>query len=269
VSIANPSAPANNAGDNTGGSVTSVATGSMTIPASSLCIAVVQLDNNASAIGDPASVSDGTNSYTKAVGVSCQNDIYTSIWYCYDSSGGTRTVTASNFNGTGASILLAHLRVYTVASAASTSPLDQFGSETSAAGTTASVATNGNIAQADELSIVTLSIWGSGADSWAPTGYTSLMDVVDARNVRLAIAYKNQLTAGSPETTANVTVPSGVKHDMAIATFKGGGILHTQTLSAAQGQSVSLPRTIARGAMTTVQGQLVSAGKAISKILIP
>jgi hypothetical protein len=246
MAIGNPSQVGTNTSQASG--QTTLAISGCVIPASSLVIVTTGYSNGGTAVGDPTSVSDGTNNYTKATSDTRTTASYASIWYFYDSAGGTRTITITF----PAAVNMSWAYVFTCASASSTNTLDATDNGTAQGGTTTpSSTTSTNIAQADEVAIVCLY---NGSDStqpttWPPTtGFTNLANVNNTTRGRaFAVAYLNQLTSGATLTAAAGTYAAAKNWVMPMATFKGGGgTANAKTLTLSQGQSILVPRKISR-----------------------
>lgn len=138
----------------TGASYNTTALGVTTasIAAGTLVVAVVTSGNNqdSSTTSPVSGVSDGTNSYTKAVGMSnpSGDNNFNEIWYFYYAAGKTTPTISASWSKLNR---IQSIQIIAISGIAPSSPLDKTNSSTGT-GTSASTAT-GTLAQASEIVI--------------------------------------------------------------------------------------------------------------------
>jgi hypothetical protein len=214
MAIGNPSLIGSNAVNPGGGGTTIAATGCV-IPANSLVlVAVTACTNGAGDPGATITVSDGTNTYTQDV-----TALKTTVrsWSCsfYHASGSTKTITVTGLT----SMSEAKIRVYSVASAATSSFFDTSGTTASLVSGSHTTTTVGNVAQADSLALFVCEQFSTTAwTTMPPTGYTQEADV--SLGSRGEFAYKNGLSAGAPE-AASWADATGANTAAVLAVYKG------------------------------------------------
>lgn len=194
-----------------------------TYAASSLVIACVINSNGVTAPGDCSGVKYVTagTAFNKDLSNGGQSNVgNVQIWSLYDSAGHTDTVRA-----TFPSSNMTYIYTFTIANAATSSYLDTTGTSNSSSSTAMSIATSGNVAQADSVGI---GLYGSGTtdtapSTWPGSGLTSLVNVVNTtRHLRINIEYLTPLTAGAAF-TATGTLGASNNIGRCAAVYKGTG----------------------------------------------
>lgn len=161
-----------------------------------------------------SSVSDGTNTYTKAVGgYSATNDYDSEIWVSFNVvtiSSATLTCTFSTTSDAGPGIAA-------VSVTGLLGPKDQTASGNSNGTTSPSAGPTGTLAQANELAIGFLWSGGGGGTITESTGFTAAVDSHPSPSVHLGYKIVQATTA----LTYNPTSGSSVAWGTQLATFKG------------------------------------------------
>lgn len=199
---------------------TSVAMASVVIPANSLVVLIIMASNSGTAVGDPSTVSDGTNNYTKAASSVRGTNNYHSLWYFYDTSGGTKTITAT----LPAASNMTFTRVWTVSGIASASPLDQIGTGQTASGTVSlNVAGPTATSQADEICFFTYS-WAEAILPGTPTP-TNYSDIGNQTNGTRGwgIDYAYRILSATSTEAPSVTLNSSKAWAAVFSSFKAAG----------------------------------------------
>jgi hypothetical protein len=218
MAIGNPTQVGTNGPINTAGQTSIATTSTCVIPANSLVVTVVQTGASITDPGVPTNATDGTNTATVADKTQwTSNAGRVTVYSWFDAAGRTATVT-SNFASTNE----ASIWVFTLASAASSSWLDQANATTSASTTAMAISTLANCAQADEVAmgVYCMGTTDTIQTTWPGAGWTSLANVDEAvRHVRTCIEYINGVSTVAVTTADGTCVTNSLSR--VIVTYKG------------------------------------------------
>ena len=174
-------------GSNYGTSSAIIVTTTGAIPAGALAFVAVRISSGALQV--VSSVSDGTNSYTKAAGeTGTYDDI--EIWICPNASGvlsgASVTVNLSGApTGGGAAAAFVGYCTNVVTSA----PANQIAGGVNSGSATNYSATTGTLSQASEVAIGLTFINGNATETQS-SGFTNLAHVTDSGNISTAVDYQ-------------------------------------------------------------------------------
>lgn len=193
------------------------------IIAGDLVVVAIQLGTNNTVTA--ASVTDGTNTYTRAdtTGIFSASEV--SIWYCANAvavtSGASITCTFSvATSGTGNSVLMAAFRVPSMSSV----PLDKIAHNSNLSSPTSLTSTTGTaISTIPELFVGTTQIVNgtgyAGAQTSAGAAYTILYNFADSSVTRMVVDVLTNNLSGTASYVASI--PSSTRAGSVLATFKG------------------------------------------------
>lgn len=187
------------------------------IVAGDLVVVGVAFGTNSSSLA--ASMSDGTNTYTKADTTGLFSASELSLWYCANAaavaSGASITCTLSvATSGTGNAVAMEAARVTSLGGV----PLDKVAHNSNIASPTSVTATTAALTLAPELSIGVAVALGSASYSGA-SGFTNLINVSDGVSSRIALDY--QQTSSTAAVAYAPTYNASSRMGGVVATFKG------------------------------------------------
>ena len=174
-------------GSNYGTSSAIIVTTTGAIPAGALAFVAVRISSGALQV--VSSVSDGTNSYTKAAGeTGTYDDI--EIWICPNASGvlfGTSVTVNLSGAPTGGGAAAAFVGYCT--NVVTSAPANQIAGGVNSGSATNYSATTGTLSQASEVAIGLTYVTGNATETQS-SGFTNLAHVTDSGNISTAVDYQ-------------------------------------------------------------------------------
>lgn len=208
-------------------------TTSAAIVAGNLAIIIIALGSNSTPT--VSSVSDGTNSYTKAVGLNNGgNTVDCEIWYKENAaavnSGATVTATLSAGMSGGSEGWV--IQGYQASGVATASSLDK--TATSATNSTTPSVSSGTLTQADEILFGASYNNNSSRTYTEASGFTNLLTPLGAIGKSLGIGYKIVSSTASVSYAPTWDVSAGISMATILASFKAAA-------TAARGHTPGIP----------------------------